>query len=516
MSLEWIKDAVSDDSPSGPDLWMEDDPTFSEYYFDALGRLPEADDYVKLGLAIGEGQKAPDKIFDPKTVALKTELKAIDALLKKTRDVRLLTLRAQWAALASNPKTLDESIAAMADLIEAMPEDAHPNIEEAPRDRLEAINDLGIMGAMILPLRYHDIAQSGATRRRVMVCNGSVTRHDGEDDLNLESMLGHLSKVKDVAKQEFEYFDNILRNLGRIEVACLSASKPHTPQLQTLKDEITAVMDVISMSLPELKAESTENDTTSDAEESGPTGPDAKVPDVKSHDEARRRLAAVETYFGLNEPSSAAVLLVTQARLLIGKSLIDAFDILMPNSAERAKVDFISDNGFQLAHGQLRSLANEVLIEEVAESVWETEPVAQPEPEPEVVPAENESDQDEVTTDDTDAGLPDADATVEVGDEQSPDVSETDQEAVPDVEPEPAPEPDPIPASVSPLPMEQSKSAIVVRDAAAAGTQILAVETYFRTVERSSPIPMLLKRARSYIGKDFEALLKEFVPKQDY
>ena len=102
MSLDWITTPVTQDAPGGPDLWMDDDPEFSEYYFDAQGRLPEADDYVKLGLEMGSGGKAEDQIFDPKSVDLKAELATIDGLLKRTRDVRLLTLRAQWGACCTN------------------------------------------------------------------------------------------------------------------------------------------------------------------------------------------------------------------------------------------------------------------------------------------------------------------------------------------------------------------------------------------------------------------------------
>ena len=78
MSLDWIKTPVTQDEPGGPDLWMDDDPEFSEYYFDAQGRLPEPDDYVKLGLEMGSGGKAEDQIFDPTSVNLPAGLATID------------------------------------------------------------------------------------------------------------------------------------------------------------------------------------------------------------------------------------------------------------------------------------------------------------------------------------------------------------------------------------------------------------------------------------------------------
>ncbi|MEL6883102.1 MAG: type VI secretion system ImpA family N-terminal domain-containing protein [Pseudomonadota bacterium] len=515
MSLEWIKTPVSDDAPGGPDLWEEDDAEFSEYYFDAVGRLPEADDYVRLGLTMGSGDKAPDVIFDPKTVNLPAELNAIDTLLKRTRDLRLLTLRAQWSALAGNMTETADSVMAMADLIEALPDAAHPIIDGGPRDRLEAINDLSAMGAMILPLRYYDIAESGASRRNVLVLRGEVTPHDGEDDLSMDAMLASLAGRPEEMATDHAALLRFKDALSKIEAGCLGHSTPHTPQLKTLSQEIDAVLEVIGMADPDLASDAeTAEDAPGGPATAGATasGPAPQVTEVKDHEEARQRLVAVETYFGLKEPSSAAVLLVTQARLLIGKSLVDAFDILMPNTAERAKVDFISDNGFQLAHQQLRNLADQVLIEEIAEPEPEPEWVPPPEPEPEPEP-DPEPEMEETGEEDTESDAAEA-ATDEDETTVSEDAVEAEPEPEPEPEPKPEPEPEPEPIPVPPAPPEPE--VFIVKDPAAAGAQIMAVEQYFRAVEKSSPIPLLLQRARSYIGKDFESLLKEFVPKLDY
>ncbi len=540
MSLDWIKEALSEDAPAGPDLWEDDDPEFSEYYFDAAGRLPEADDYVRLGLTGGSGDKAPDTIFDPKDVDLASELTQIDALLKRTRDLRLLTLRAQWSALAANMEELANSVSAMADLVEEMPDTVHPGLDDGPRDRLEAINDLSVMGAMILPLRYYDIGESGASRRNVMVCRGEVTPHDGEDDLSLDAMIADLAAKPEEMEAAHAHLTTFVDAIKRIELACLSNSKPHTPQLKTLSAELQAVLEVIGLADPKLAEDTDEDGAEETAQAGAPTsgGPAPKVTEVKDHDEARKRLVAVETYFGLKEPSSAAVLLVTQARMLIGKSLIDAFDVLMPNTADRAKVEFFSDNGFSLAHNQLRNLADGVLVEEVEEPepepVYEP-PAPEPEPEPEPIP-EPEPDLEQTSEDQSDSEMSeeadnDADAVATDEEDGSEDSGEdTGEMSAPFSggmsepfsggmsEPfsgssEPAPDPTPTPPAAS---TPSTPEVFIVKDAAAAGAQIMAVETYFRAVERSSPIPLLLHRARGYIGKDFETLLKELVPKQDY
>lgn len=498
MTLDWITTALSEDAPAGPDLWETDDPAFNEYYFDATARLPEADDYAKIGLAMGDDNKLPDSVFDPKSVLFTREATHIDGMLKRSRDLRLLALRAQWSMLAGEIDETAASVTAMADVLEEIPIAVHPVIDGTPRERLEAINDLCAVGAMILPLRYLDIGGTGTSRRRMMVARGEMTAHDGEDDLSIDAMIGAISKSRDSVTQTHAALTAFRAAVTRIEIACLSHPTPHTPQLKKLSDEIEAVLAIIVEAEPDFDASpkdmaaegaGTTSDATGAGEEVAPSVSIAT--EVKSHDEARRRLTAVETYFGTNEPSSAAVLLVTQSRLLIGKSLVDAFDILMPESAQRAAVDFISDSGFKLAHQQLRELADQVLVEGTAPPAFIDAP-SPPESVEEEAPREG-TDRTETDVDPENTGLRD----------QPAEDAELESASVPQ-------------QTQAPVMSSATAPSFYVADAGVASSQILAVETYFRAKERSSPIPMLLARARSYIGKDFETLLKELVPKIDH
>lgn len=43
---------------------------------------------------------------------------------------------------------------------------------------------------------------------------------------------------------------------------------------------------------------------------------------------------------------------------------------------------------------------------------------------------------------------------------------------------------------------------------------LVGVETFYRTAEPSSPVPYLLAKARSYLGKDFSSILNEILPRE--
>lgn len=125
MSLDWISTPIADDAPCGPDLDASDDPVFVEYYFDALGRLPER--YIKPGKMNYEGGKAvqitPDEVFDHRSVDIKTEAATLTGLLERSRDLRLLSLWAQFECLAGRLEPLADVIETIADALTAFGSD---------------------------------------------------------------------------------------------------------------------------------------------------------------------------------------------------------------------------------------------------------------------------------------------------------------------------------------------------------------------------------------------------------
>ncbi|MEM1234124.1 MAG: type VI secretion system ImpA family N-terminal domain-containing protein [Pseudomonadota bacterium] len=522
MSLDWIAEPVSADAPCGEDLFETDDAEYSEYYFDAMDRLPEAEDYARRGMETAPGNRLPDEVFDPKSVNLKAELAAIDALLKRSRDVRLLTLRAQWCALAANPAELVESLRAMAALLEAHVEAAHPTLADGTRDRLDALNDLTSMGAMVLPLRYLDIGDTGASLRRISVTRGKYSAYDDEEDLLADMLVSAIAKGGDAVAEAHENLVEMKALLVRIEAACLDCEKPHTPQFGTLQAELDDILTFIAEGAPDLAgAEDGPGDDDDDQTIPGPGGETIIVKpatDVLDHEDARLRLVGVETYFGKHEPSSAAVLLVTQARLLIGKSLIEAIDTLMPNNAPQSKVKFVDETGFVISHSALSQLAQSVQVDDYPEGTDAPEPAPQPEPQPEPEPElepepQPEPPDTEADSTETAEGEEDGEANKVSHDDVLAMIEQEQKQKAEEEAAQAAAREAEIAARMAAGSEATERPAFYrITNQAEATAQVMAVETYFRAVEKSSPVPILLARARSYVGKDFETLMREIVP----
>lgn len=445
MDLEALLQPVSADAPCGPDLNATMDPEYDEYYFGALGRLPSF--YVQPGVERPgpSPSKTPDKIFDPNEVDIRTEARAIDSLLARSRDIRLLVLRTQWEMLAGRLGSAADAVSGIAALLETFRDDLHPGMADGVSDRRDALNDLGDQVTIVQAMQFAGLTgTTEVTLRKLRVASGQASALQNEGDLSLGMLTDALGAPANRKKVDETHgaMLRLLDALGRIERACQTGSKPFSPAVDPLRKIATEVLEAITGARPDLRGADMpgtgqmddtpiESDTPAQPGKTGPVVSQAPASDVVSQLHARRLLEACEYYYRSYEPSSAALLLVTQARLLIGKPLVEALQALLPQQCGQAVVDFGPQTGFRIDAERMVHLSG-----------------AMPEGQP----------------------------------------------GTPLPEPKPGPEPQ-------------------VTNAAEAAAAIRSVEDYFRRAERSSPVPVLLQRARSYLDRDFQAIVDELIPR---
>ncbi len=438
MGFDWATAPVAEDSPCGPNLDATDDPDFVEYYFDAVGRLP--DRYVTPGMDTGGGNRTEDRVFDPKSIDIAAESARIKALLQRSRDIRLLALQAQFDCLAGRPAGVADAVETIADLIALFGDEVHPQIDGDVSDRRDALAELAQPIAMVTALRFMGLnGTPEVTLRRIQVAEGRFTPYSDEVGLSLHGMRDLLASPaqRDRVDAVHAAISRIIEALARITSACRThPSTPFAPGFEPVLKVLEEMRGEITSARPDLRG--AEAPVARPVEETAPTvaavaqaAPVAAPVMVAfaNHAEARQALIACESYFQTCEPSSAALLLVRQARQLIGQPLVKALEALLPDDCGKAIVSFGPQTGFALPAQRLKSLSEDNL-------------------------------------------------------------------------PLPAAEPQ---ASAPPPPVSSAIEATAV---------IRSVEDYFRNREKSSPVPLLLQRARSYMDKDFQALIDELIPRK--
>ena len=116
---------------------------------------------------------------DPASIKIKTEMANAAALLERSRDLRVLAWLAQFCAAARDLGALVETAELMAGLVETYGSAVHPRTHEDVIDRCNALEMLDGSASMRLPLEFMPLAKDRrlnvVTWRRVAIADGRRT-----------------------------------------------------------------------------------------------------------------------------------------------------------------------------------------------------------------------------------------------------------------------------------------------------------------------------------------------------
>ncbi|MBK4214949.1 type VI secretion system ImpA family N-terminal domain-containing protein [Paracoccus caeni] len=445
MTRDELLKPISGDQPTGPDLEQTDDAEFIDYYFEAESRLPER--YFVPG-SLEDGRE--DRLFDPRSVDLRREQAAINGLLKKSRDLRLLSLLARFQILAGKLPDFVDSIEAMADMLSTWPAEVHPSLDGGTAERRAAIEALNSQTAVVAPLSHLPLLPNAdLSLRRHLVASGNaaprlseegVAGSDQSEPLRSDANQRHVRAAHELLTRAAEALFR-LQNL-----AASQGGGSFNADLGAVRGAIADIQGMIATSRSELAP-------WSEAQSSTPAVSAAGTLEMPPHDEVNesvqiaspapqtratevrgvpdRATAAASLDAALNwlaraEPSSPALILVAQARQLVGAPLVEAIQVLMPDRANAAILSIGQGSGFALPMDKLRELTK-VSLENVG-----------------------------------DAGN----------------------------------------SAMQPAPILRRGDLVA---------QLLGVEGYFTAQEPASPIPLLLAKARTMLDKRFDAIMAELL-----
>lgn len=559
MRFDYLREPLSEDEPAGPDLDEEADAQYFNYVLSADSRMPER--YFTV-------DQATDRYvqFDGSTIDLPGEVSAIDALLRRTRDIRLLGFDARFNALAGNIVGCCEAIEGMAIIVSSMWPSFHPRPMDGDYiQRQNVIDGLDDQPRIIQPLQHANIAggtrSRAVTYRNYLVATDRVPAREDEERVPLEEIARTISglnqrgePVEDLRNRVEEVYGAVQRALAAIalitQTFTASVDAEFVPNLKALPETLRGIADLITTYRRDLAPDGGAEEAAGE-DEAGDVpaeGGGVRLPAgaVKSHGAARKALGAVERYLLFNEPSSPALVLVHQSRMLIGRPLVDALEALMPDESSSAALRFDAGYPFSIDLTRMRTVTEDALgqyqyeldaaaaeadgegesetaesgsgsddsgwgsswdgwgtsgesteqasggetagEEAVADSTYESEATFESE-------GVSESEGAGETTPDTDENGGSWDAGAGADDTVPPS--------------EPAPE-----AARPPPPAPAAPAAFVANTRAEAADLISATESFFRTVEPSSPLPILLSKARGYLNRDFASILSELMPRR--
>ena len=457
MSLQRFLEPINPDDPCGPDLFEAMDDPFESYMLEAEDRLPQQ-------FFTPEGRFR----VDPSSVKIKAEITKASALLERSRDLRVLAWLAQYCAAARDLATLVECVELMAGLLETYGSQVHPRLTEDEIDRCNALEMLDGGTAMRLPLEFFPIARDrrhGVLNwRRVAIADGrrNPVAEDGEpvDRDVLVAALRSAENTDQVAASH-ALFVRLKEAMTRIEQACLAnEERAFRPNLELVQAHIEQILTLLQGVRPDLAGEEA-------AEEGDSAGADGAGADgAAGSDVGGVAVAAAEV------PASS----IRDARHARGAlAALEAYFV----RHEPSSPSFILVRQARQLQGRPLVEALELLLP---------------------------SKYDEARIDfSRETGFV---LTMErmraLSELEAQDAEEDDSAGA-----------DGAGADGAPLSDAARPDATVVANRTEASSVMSALERYFTATEPSSPIPLLLTRARGYLNQNFASILAEMFPAKD-
>jgi type VI secretion system protein ImpA len=412
-----LLEPVAPDLPCGPDLDLEGDPAFAALMATVEGQLPSS--YFS---------------FDPATIDFEAAFSEGAALLKRTRDVRLLVLLSKLGILNRDLATFSDAIEGIRRLFAERWDSVQPQAVDGDfLARMAPLYTFDDTGPVLMPLQFVPLAETEragrATYRAHLVSIGEAKAREGEtlpDAVALERIFQEVDLDQLRAKHaSLVQLKSALTGIRNASVE--HAGFEEAVRLEKLPGMIDGMLALVHGAL--VRRDPTVADVLSEAPAEAEATDDAgsgyepapPAPTGMTARDADAMLAVALAYFETREPSSPAIPLLRQARSLVGKNLLEVMRILFPAQADAARIQVGGELPFTVAVGA------------------------------------------------GGGGAPADDG-----------------------------------AAAEPRPPVTSRQAAI--------TLLDQVTGYYRSAEPSSPIPMLLDRARALSPKDFTSLLKELLP----
>jgi type VI secretion system protein ImpA len=352
---------LSEADPCGPDLDVEGDEKYLNFFMTTEGILPSS--------FFSTSPMDPGKPFftaqDDQSIsareALPGQVEAIKPLLARTRDLRLLVMRARLLILSRDLAGFAQSLAAMAELLDRSWDAVHPGPQEGALEAKQSALGALDFPTVVFTLQYAPLFAApklqSVTYRAWMIASGEINARAGELKHPTNDITDAIADANPAALGAARKHIALLKaSLARIRNAFMVRGSSYGLQkLPALVDSISAFIDPGAAERERADQAAAPDGSGAEAKtDGGVVKPAGAAP--ASLAQAKEALAAIAAYYSRSEPSSPTLPLVRQAHQLIGKSFIEVMTILVPTQIEKAAFQIGADQFFELPVGRLSNL----------------------------------------------------------------------------------------------------------------------------------------------------------------
>ena len=336
---------LSEDDPCGPDLDLVGDAEYLNFLAQVEGILPRSFFSVEDG-----------KPFDPSTIDMRGQLAAVDKLLARSRDIRLLVIRARLLVLNRDIAGFSATIAVIAEWLEKFWDAVHPRPDEEKLTARQATISALDLPTVIFPLQYMPLLEGrragSVTYRAWIVATGEVKSRTGDVGVSAAVIAEAIANADladlAAARKHMALLD------ASVQRICRAFEVHGSAALDVLPEQVRKMHVLIDPHGTSIVSSTVDDSPLADRKQEVSAVAAAPLVSIV---EAERALAAIAEYYGRSEPSSPVLPLVRQAHQLIGKSFLEIMTILVPSHVDKAAFQIGTNPVFDLPVSKLSSVS---------------------------------------------------------------------------------------------------------------------------------------------------------------
>ena len=367
IDLALLTSPVPGEDPCGPDFDAEGDADYLNFFASVDAVFPTSFFEVK----DGEGNV---RRFDPKVHDLDAKIEAAKGFVRRTSDLRLIVLLAKLSILAKDLQGFTVCTEAIAELLDRQWDGVYPRIEgDDFSHRKMALEALDVMPTVVIPFQFLPLAESRrqgpVSYRTWLMANGEVAPRADDTFLDAAAVAQvfdqvDLDRLKAVTAS-YVALAALVERVCRIWTEkARSSGMLNLDRVQQIIAGIVSMLESVVRRRDPVAVETVPEAGEAPGSVTGASDPAYASSRVASVAAAEAALSGVAAYFGRLEPSSPALLLVRQAKHLLGKSFAEAIHILVPNHAETAAINIGRGWFFDLSVDRMAALLDAAEIQE--------------------------------------------------------------------------------------------------------------------------------------------------------
>ncbi|MGQ0484949.1 MAG: ImpA family type VI secretion system protein [Hyphomicrobiales bacterium] len=345
--VETVRNPISGAEPCGPN--PEESLDYTNFAAAADARLP-----------------GTFREFDKAQLDAEQTLAKMHGYFSQFMDARLLVLAAKYEILSNHIEAFADAVIAAAMLVGERWDYFHPlGNEDGHALRAAVLSGFNDLPTIVLPLQaatlVTDRRLGPISYRVVMLANKQMKPAPDEKPLDLAAARDALLRDNfEATKSIHELFARTAAALKDIRAAFVAKigaeSAPVTDQLEAVVAGIAGFLgQIVGEREPKAAAAGAEPAQAGTGSDDATVTPSGQT--LASAAEAAAALRAVEAYYAGAEPSNPALLLVRLAQQLIGRSFVEAMEILSPAIAAKTAIKIAGDWPMTLTFEQLKSLS---------------------------------------------------------------------------------------------------------------------------------------------------------------